>query len=154
MQFRHAGAADAPQIQALTKKAYAKWVPVLGRPPKPMVADYQAAVRDHILDLLVDARGGVMGDAIIGLVELIPAKDHWLIENVAVDPDQQGKGYGRQLVAHAEDLTRAAGLNIVRLYTNKLFAENIALYLKLGYRIDNEEPFKGGHLVHMSKVVG
>ena len=37
------------------------------------------------------------------------------------------------------------------LYTNKLFAGNVQLYLRLGYAIDREEPFLGGMTVHMSK---
>ena len=41
----------------------------------------------------------------------------------------------------------------VRLYTNKLFADNVALYRKLGYRIDREEVLAHGIAVHMSKPV-
>lgn len=144
--FRRAGALDADIAEAITHRAYARWVPVLGRLPKPMTADYRVVVRDWIVELLTDASGEV-----VGLVEVIPAPDHWLIENVVVEPAQQGKGHGRRLVAHAEALARAAGIGEMRLYTNKLFAENVTLYLKLGYRIDSEEPFKGGYLVNMSK---
>lgn len=144
--FRRAGPADAASVETITHSAYAKWVPVIGRPPKPMTADYARAVADHVIDLLVDDDGHV-----VGAVELIPAADHWLIENVAVEPTYQGKGYGRILVARAEELTRAAGFGTVRLYTNKLFAANVTLYLKLGYTIDREEEFRGGVIVHMSK---
>lgn len=146
--FRRAGPADAALVEAITHRAYAKWVPVIGRPPKPMTADYVRAVADHVIDLLIDKEGHV-----VGVVELIPAADHWLIENVAVDPVYQGKGYGRILVARAEELTRAAGFDMIRLYTNKLFAENVTLYLKLGYTLDREEAFRGGIIVHMSKRV-
>ena len=41
----------------------------------------------------------------------------------------------------------------IRLYTNKLFAENVALYRRLGYRIDREEVLADGIAVHMSKPV-
>jgi GNAT superfamily N-acetyltransferase len=143
--FRRAGSKDAIQAEAITHRAYAKWVPVIGRPPKPMTADYAQAIRDNIIDLLVQ------GDVIVGLVELIPMADHWLIENVAVDPVHQGKGYGRVLVAHAEDLTRAAGFDTICLYTNKLFAANVTLYQRLDYTLDREEAFRGGVIVHMSK---
>ncbi|MBK8161425.1 MAG: GNAT family N-acetyltransferase [Rhodospirillaceae bacterium] len=149
MYFQRAGVLDAAMVEAQTHLAYGKWVPVLGRLPKPMTADYREVVRHHVVELLVNDSG-----IVVGLVELIPQADHWLIENVVVDPAEQGKGYGRSLVRHAEDLVRAAGLRLIRLYTNKLFVENIALYLKLGYAIDREEPFKGGYLVHMSKALG
>ena len=39
---------DAPAIRDLTRAAYAKWVPVIGREPKPMGADYDLAVRAHL----------------------------------------------------------------------------------------------------------
>jgi tRNA-binding protein len=42
---------------------------------------------------------------------------------------------------------------MVRLYTNKLFVENVQLYLRRGYQIDREEAFTGGIVVHMSKQI-
>ena len=35
---------DAVAIQNLTREAYAKWVPIIGRQPKPMRMDYAEAV--------------------------------------------------------------------------------------------------------------
>ncbi len=85
--FRRAGPGDAPRVQTITHRAYAKWVPVIGRPPKPMTADYDHAIAEHVIDILIDG-----GDVAVGLVELIPMDNHWLIENVAVDPDHHGQG--------------------------------------------------------------
>jgi hypothetical protein len=56
-------------------------------------------------------------------------------------------------MAHAEDVAHGLGLAVIRLYTNALFAENIAFYRRLGYGVDSEEPFKGGRLVNMSRRV-
>ncbi|MFO1159822.1 MAG: GNAT family N-acetyltransferase [Reyranellaceae bacterium] len=146
--LRLAVAADAPAIRALTRLAYAKWVPVTGREPLPMRVDYEAAVRDHRFDLLY--REGELA----ALIETVAGPDHLLIENVAVAPAFQGRGLGRTLVAHAERLAAASGLAEVRLYTNKLFTANVALYQRLGYRIDREESLNGGTAVHMSKRPG
>jgi GNAT superfamily N-acetyltransferase len=143
--LRRAAPADAPAIRALTRAAYAKWVPVIGREPKPMVADYAEAVRNHRIDLLY------VGGKLAALIETILKTDHLLIENVAVSPVFQGRGYGRKLMAHAEQLAASLGHGEIRLYTNKLFVENVQLYRKLGYRVDREEAFKGGFVVHMSK---
>ncbi|MDQ7250620.1 GNAT family N-acetyltransferase [Dongia sedimenti] len=144
-ELRRAGPADAEAIAALTREAYAKWVPIIGRAPKPMTADYDLAVRAHLIDLLY--ADGVLA----ALIECIPADDHLLIENLAVGPAHQGRGFGRHMLAHGEALARALGFNEVRLYTNKLFAENIAFYQKHGYRLDGETPFKDGFVVHMSR---
>jgi ribosomal protein S18 acetylase RimI-like enzyme len=147
LELRQAVAADASAVRALTREAYAKWVPLIGREPKPMTADYEAALRNHRIDLLY------VGGTLAALIETIPGADHLLIENVAVSPAFQGRGLGRRLVAHAEDLAASEGHAEVRLYTNKKFAENLRLYEKLGYRLDREEPFSGGIIVHMSKRV-
>jgi ribosomal protein S18 acetylase RimI-like enzyme len=146
-ELRQAVATDAPAIRDLTRAAYAKWVPLIGREPKPMTADYAEAVRKHRFDLLY-AEG-----KLAALIETISEIDHLLIENVAVSPSFQGRGLGRKLMAHAEKLAASSGLGEIRLYTNKLFAENIALYRKLGYRVDREEVLPVGTVVHMSKTL-
>jgi GNAT superfamily N-acetyltransferase len=144
--LRRATTADAVAVRELTRAAYAKWVPVLGREPRPMTADYDAALRDHLIDLLL-----VDGEA-AALIEMAPKADHLLIVNVAVAPTYQGKGYGRALMAHAEEVARSLSLNEMRLYTNALFAENLRLYSRLGYRVDREEQHpQFGVTVYMSK---
>lgn len=146
LELRRAGAADAEAIRDLTRDAYAKWVPLIGREPKPMAADYAAAVQRHLIDMLY------VDGALAGLIEIIPEPDHMLIENLAVSPAFQGRGLGHHLLSHAETLTASRRHNVIRLYTNKLFAANIEFYLKRGYRLDREEPFPGGTIVvHMSK---
>lgn len=147
LAMRRAVAADAAAIRELTRAAYAKWVPVIGREPMPMTADYDEAVRKHRFDLL-EADG-----ALAALIETIDLADHLLIENLAVAPVFQGRGFARRLLAHAETLAADLGHREVRLYTNKQFAENVALYLRLGYRIDGEEPFRSGWTVNMSKAL-
>jgi ribosomal protein S18 acetylase RimI-like enzyme len=147
LELRRAGEADAAAVRALTRAAYAEWVPVIGREPKPMTADYAEAVQKHRIDLLH------VGGELAALVETIPRADHLLVENVAVAPAFRGRGLGRRLLAHAERLAAEGGYGEVRLYTNGLFAANVRLYLRLGYRTDREEAFRGGVVVHMSKPV-
>ncbi len=143
---RRATIADAVTVRELTRAAYAKWVPVLGREPRPMTADYDAVLREHLVDLLQ------VGGEAVALIEMAPKADHLLIVNVAVAPNYQGKGYGRAMMAHAEEVARSLSLSEMRLYTNALFAENLRLYSRLGYRVDREEqhPQFGG-TVYMSK---
>lgn len=145
--MRTATPADAAAIRDLTRAAYATWVPLIGREPLPMRADYEAAVRAHRIDLLlVDGR-------LVALVEMVDEGGHLLIENLAVDPAMQGRGYGRRLLAHAEQVARALGRAEMRLYTNKAFAANVALYLRHGYVVEREEPFLEGFTVHMRKAL-
>lgn len=146
-ELRRAVASDAPAICALTREAYAKWVPLIGREPKPMTADYAEAVRRHRIDLLY------LDGVLAALIETIAEADHLLIENVAVSPAFQGRGLGRKLMARAEQIAASSGFGEIRLYTNKLFTQNIELYRKLGYRIDREEMLTIGVAVHMSKPI-
>jgi ribosomal protein S18 acetylase RimI-like enzyme len=147
-ELRRATAADAPAIRALTREAYAKWVRVIGREPKPMRADFDAAIRDHRVDLLCQ------GERVVALIETIAEPAALLIENVAVSPNLQGLGLGRRLMAHAEGLASAMGYGEIRLYANARFVKNISLYQRLGYAITRDEPFLGGRIIHMSKTLG
>ncbi len=144
-EFRRAGPDDAAHVRDLTRKAYVKWCAVIGREPLPMTADYDHAVRHHVIDL------AYVDGELAGLVEMIPRADDLLIENVCVDPDRQGGGLGRRLVARAEAEALRHGCATIRLYTNKLFAANLTFYERLGYEIEREEPFKGGAIVHFRK---
>ncbi|MDP2697568.1 GNAT family N-acetyltransferase [Thalassospira sp.] len=143
--LKRASTDDVDAIRALVRETYGKWVPVIGREPLPMQADYAEAVKNHQIDVLF------WGDTLAGLIEMIPKDDHLLIENIAIAPACQGKGLGRKLLNHAEQVAQSLGHSEIRLYTNKLFAENVEIYLKTGYKIDREETWTGGIIVHMRK---
>jgi GNAT superfamily N-acetyltransferase len=146
IELRQATPADAAAIRQLTRAAYAKWVALSGREPKPMTVDYDAAVHVHRFDLLYRGR------ELAALIETVDEGDVLLVENVAVSPAEQGRGLGTRLLAQADDLARSQGKRCVRLYTNGLWTENIRLYLKLGYGVDREEEVRPGLIrVHMSK---
>ncbi|RUU86392.1 GNAT family N-acetyltransferase [Mesorhizobium sp. M7A.T.Ca.TU.009.01.1.2] len=145
MRLRPAVPADAAAIRDIVRAAYAKWVPVIGREPLPMRADYDKAVAEHPFDLAVE------DDRIVGLIETVLAEDHLWIENVCVAPDAQGRGIGRLLLELAERKATGAGRAELRLLTNGAFDANVSLYKRQGYVIGREEPFMNGMTVHMSK---
>jgi ribosomal protein S18 acetylase RimI-like enzyme len=146
LSVRRATPADVTLVRALTRRAYAKWVPVVGREPRPMTVDYEHAVSQHLIDILEEH-----GDA-IGLIELQVATDHLLIVNIAVAPERHGQGIGTRLLGHAETVARQHGLGEIRLYTNGLMISNIGLYQRRGYREDcREEAGPLGVAVYMSK---
>src|SRR3546814_11520336 len=86
VEFRTARSEDAGMIQDVVRSAYAKWVPLIGREPRPMNADYERAVQEHRIDLMY------LGLRMVGLVEMMLRDDHLWIENVAVRPEDQGSG--------------------------------------------------------------
>jgi GNAT superfamily N-acetyltransferase len=147
IQITRARPADAAAVRELIRRAYAKWVPVIGWEPVPMRADHDIAVREHLVDLVV------ADDEYVALIEMIENVDHMLIENLAVTPAFQGNGLGRLLAGHAEALAASLGYKEIRLRSDKAFAENIRLCSSLGYTVYREEPRKGGSIVHMRKML-
>ena len=145
LEFRPAEPADAAAIKAVVREAYAKWVPVIGREPLPMRADYDKAVREHRFELAIE------NGRIVGLIETIAHDDHIWIENVAVTPHAQGRGVGRKLLDSVERAALEAGCRELRLLTNGAFEANVSLYKRHGYTVDREEPFMNGTTVYMSK---
>jgi N-acetylglutamate synthase-like GNAT family acetyltransferase len=145
VSLRRATSTDAPAIRDLSRAAYAKWVPLIGREPMPMTADYHRAVAEHVIDL-VEEHG-----ELLALIEMVPAQDHLLIENLAVRPDQQGRGLGDLLLRHAEILALSMAFAETQLYTNAAFASNVAFYSKRGYEEYRTATLAGGTRIFMRK---
>lgn len=112
-----------------------------------MTANYEQAVRDHVIDLLEeDGRP-------IALIEIIPKPSHLLIENIAVLPERHREGIGGVLLKQAETIARPLGVNELRLYTNAKFSTNLSFYARRGFSEFLREPHvAGGEIVHMRKI--
>ena len=144
---RRALAGDAAAIAALTRRAYGKWVKLIGAEPQPMAADYDAIVAADQVWVIDGAT------TLAGVLVLRVMADHFLIWSVAVDPALQGSGLGKTLLALAEAEALRQGYGEIRLYTNIRFAENRALYARLGYVESHCEDFNGRTAVHMKKIL-
>lgn len=132
---------------ACVRRAYAPYVPRIGREPAPMNTNYAALIANgevHVLEL--NPREGIRGVLVLRL-----QRGGMFIENIAVDPDYQRRGLGRRLLAFAEEHARAAGTDEMHLYTNEAMHENIALYQRLGYEIVDRREDEGFHRVFMRK---
>ncbi len=136
---------DAATVSAITDAAYSKYIPLLGRKPEPMTVDYGEMIAKHPVHILM------VGDRPAGVLVLEHEKDQTLIWSIAIHPDFQSRGLGLRLLRLAEDETRERGYRKIRLYTNSLFTENIALYRWFGYKETGREPFLVSILVHMTK---
>ena len=84
--LRRAVKEDVPEIRALVQRAYARWLGVTSRPPKPLAADYDRAFGAHRFDVLVHK------GELIALLETVAEGRELLIVNVAVDPGRQREG--------------------------------------------------------------
>jgi ribosomal protein S18 acetylase RimI-like enzyme len=146
--LRLACSQDLEALRQLVADAYTHYIARMGKPPGPMLDDYARRVAEgQAWVLQVD-------QAIAGLIVLEDDGDTLLLDNVAVSPAAQGKGYGRTLIAFAEAEARRRGHVAVRLYTNVVMTENIALYERVGFRVGEQVSERGFERVYMTKTLG
>jgi ribosomal protein S18 acetylase RimI-like enzyme len=126
-RIRRAGAPDRAAVVACVDVAFRGFIPKIGKPPAPMLADYGALIAKGQVHVL-EADGELAG------VLVTEAKaDHLFVDVVAVRPERRRQGLGRSLMAFAAAEARRLGLAEVRLYTHEVMVEALALYPALGY---------------------
>jgi ribosomal protein S18 acetylase RimI-like enzyme len=128
--MRRARPEDAEAVRALVEAAFARHVATVGQRPAPMDDDHAAhiAAGDQWVSDPPDGSGG-LASAIV----LTEHDSHLHVDNVAVAPELQGQGLGRELLAFAEAEARRRGFDEVRLYTNAAMTDNLVMYPKLGF---------------------
>ncbi len=127
IHIRPATVDDISAIERIVRDAYSPYIQRIGATPGPMLDDYPARIAQGLVHVAL-ASGDVQA-----LLVLIPEPDCLLLDNIAVSPGAQGKGYGRHLLRFAEDEARRRGLAAIRLYTQEKMTENIGIYRRHGY---------------------
>jgi GNAT superfamily N-acetyltransferase len=128
VRIRSATASDVPVITQIVEHAYRPHMQRMGKPPGPILDDYTVRVAEGVVWVIEE------GDAVGGIIVLLPKSDHLLLENVAVAPERQGSGLGRRLFAFAEAEALRHGYREIRLYTHQTMIENQRRYAAIGYR--------------------
>ena len=144
--IRRARPEDRAAVEAIVRDAYGIYIERIGKPPGPMLDDYAALIADGAVNVLEEP-----GGTIAAIIVLLPQPDHLLLDNIAVRPDMQGRGLGRQLIAFAEAEARRLGHAELRLYTHETMTENIALYTRLGFVETGRGREAGYYRVFMTK---
>lgn len=147
MKIRPAGHADLPRIVAIVEAAYSPYIARMGKKPGPMLDDYPALVRSHDLWVAEDAAG------VAGVIVLLAEPDYLLLDNIAVAPERHGQGVGKRLMLFAEDEARRRGYGELRLYTNEMMTENVALYARSGWTETGRGEQAGFNRVFFRKAV-
>lgn len=127
MNIRPASTGDVKSIRQIAERAYVRYIPRIGRPPAPMLADFQKHVARNEVVVVEEA------EQIVGFLVSYPVDDVYFIENIAVDPVRARKGVGYRLMLFAEKAAIEAEKSRLRLYTNVRMWENFAFYARLGY---------------------
>ncbi len=143
--LRRATSADQAEIEAVQHAAYADTAKTIGRTPMPLMWDYAEVIRTWDVFIADDEHG------ICGVLILQLRADDLYLESIAVHPRQRGTGLGNRLLAATDAATRQNGRDVVRLLTNALNVDRIALYERRGYRLERTETLDDRRIVHMVK---
>ena len=136
---------ETAAVRDVVHAAYAHYIDRIGKPPGPMLDDYARRIADAQTWILDDA------GRIVGVLVLEEGTDCFLLDNIAVLPECQGKGHGRVLMEFAEAEALRRGYREIRLYTHVLMTENIALYRHIGFVETRRVSEKGYDRVYMTK---
>ena len=143
--IRAANATDVEAVRKVVGAAYDHYVARIGKPPGPMLDDYAKRIADRQTWVLED------DGRIVAILVLGQGPSGLLLDNIAVMPDSQGKGFGRALIGFAEAEARRLGFDEIHLYTHALMTENIALYRRIGFVETHRGSEKGYDRVYMTK---
>lgn len=127
-QLRKAKLEDARALTALMHAAYDRYSTQLpGVVLPPLTVNYKEEIRAYPVWVAETDL------TIIGGLILMPEKTCMTIANIAVDPQLQGKGVGRALMARAESEAKALNISLLRLATHVALTENVDFYARLGW---------------------
>lgn len=94
---------DLAMIEQVVHSGYKVYIPRIGTPPAPTTDDSRHHVAaGNVWLLLLDGQ-------VVGLIVLAPKPNYRLLDNVAVAPEKQGRGFGRRLMYLAEVRARQCG---------------------------------------------
>ncbi|MDR2319808.1 MAG: GNAT family N-acetyltransferase [Pseudomonas sp.] len=141
-------ATDEPEVRQCAEQAYARYVPLIGRKPAPMTADFARQIADGVVYVATDDRAVFQG-----FIVFYAEHGHMLLENVAVLPSAAGQGVGKALIRFCEDAARQQGVGAVHLYTNEKMTENLSIYPKLGYVNVGQRTEDGFKRVYFEKTL-
>lgn len=143
-EIKRATAVDALGLQECIEASYAIYLERFsGARLPPMDVDYAHEISSFPV-WVAESAGAVVG----GLVMMFDEQQAKLA-NIAVHPDFQGQGLGKGLMSFAETAARERGYEELHLATHKLLAENVSLYVHLGW----DEISRDENRVYMRKVL-
>ena len=126
--IRKAVADDVAAIRECSDKAFSGYIPLIGRQPAPMTADFSAQIAAGQIYVALNDGGDLLG-----YIAFFPQGNHMNLDSIAVLPAASGRGIGKKLITFCEDEARRLGLEAVHLYTNEMMTANLSIYPRLGY---------------------
>ena len=128
--IRLAMTTDVPAIKLIARKSFERYVPLIGKPPAPMNANFSG----HVLkDTVFIAQSEKKQGSVLGYAIVLQRDGEWLLDNIAVSPEAQGRGIGSALIAACETFLQKQGVQRYHLYTNEAMEQNLTWYPEIGF---------------------
>ncbi|MFD1160566.1 GNAT family N-acetyltransferase [Roseovarius aestuarii] len=130
--LRRAVTADAGALASCIKAAYSGYV-AAGIDLPPVSEGVKDDIDNNIVWVAVD------GDKVLGCAIVSVTGEVAHLMNVAVAPDQSGRGIGKALIVAIIFSARDAGHAIIELTTHQDMPHNVALYQHLGWEVTGQD---------------
>ncbi|GHB33633.1 hypothetical protein GCM10007094_23010 [Pseudovibrio japonicus] len=141
-RIRKAQLADADAIAVCIEAAYAHYAKILSDLPPVSEGCADEIGKDRVW-VAVD------NNEILGCLFLVPQAVEMKLANLAVHPDHQGKGLGRELITFAQNEARKQGFHAMTLNTHAAMPKNLQLYTRLEW----EEVSRKANTISMRKIL-
>ncbi len=82
---------EVAAIKLIARKSFERYVPLIGKPPASMNADFSG----HVLkDTVFIAQSEKKQGSVMGYAFVLQRNGEWLLDNIAASPEAQGRGVG------------------------------------------------------------
>jgi GNAT superfamily N-acetyltransferase len=136
--LRPARPEDVAAVRACVVAAFSHYVVRIGKPPGPMLLDFDAEIRAGHVWLAEE------GEGVAGVLVQFETPEGFYIDTVAVLPQRQGTGVGKALLQFAEQEALRRGYASLYLCTNSKMTENQVFYPRIGY-VERERRSEAGY---------
>ena len=120
--IRLAMTTDVPAIKMIARKSFERYVPLIGKLPASMNAYFSG----HVLKGTVFIAQSEKNQASVICSGIVIQRDgEWLLDNIAVSPEAQGRGVGSALIAACKTFLQKRGVQRYHFHTDEAMEQNL-----------------------------
>jgi ribosomal protein S18 acetylase RimI-like enzyme len=135
LTFRQAVPSERDGVERVLRAAFTPYVRALGRELSAAgYARLPAELERGDIYVALEA------DQIVGVIRTERRDDGIFIDQIGVDPAQQGAGVGSWLLSRIEEVARLSGARGMSLYTAEMMEHLVRLYRRHGFEIVRRGP--------------
>jgi ribosomal protein S18 acetylase RimI-like enzyme len=138
LEIRLATPEETDAVTACVHAAFSYWTDIIGIRPRALDTDFGAFIEQKQVHI------GLVENEIVAVLAAWPVEDAFYVDTLAVNPNSQKGGFGREFLAFAETLAHEAKKTKISLCTNEKMESNRSYYQKLGFTEIGYEVFDDG----------